>query len=165
LSLAAGRDPDDTHFIASVKRAPKNAGTTGTLTVSSPTLVDGVAFAPVVETFTFKPRATLSLTAPQTSSLPANACVKATVKVGSFDFPSIRVRLYSGSGNARVYSSAGCLTTMTEVTLKPNTSRDVWLKPVAPDVPQASLVADTSNVPNVEPTRPPTAGLTFYFMP
>jgi hypothetical protein len=157
------RDPDDTHFVASFKRAPKNAGTTGTLTVSSPTVVDGVAFTPVVKSYTFKPRATLSLTAGMTTNLPPNACVPATVRVGSFDFPSIRVRVYSGTGNARVYSSSGCLTTLSEVTLPPGGSRTVWLKTVAPDQLYASLIADTSGVPNVEPTRPPSAGLTFYF--
>ena len=165
LDLAAPRDLHNFHYLGSVRRAPKNAGTTGTLIISSPTLIDGVPFKAATEPYTFKPRATLSLTAPATTNLAPNACVPATVRVGTFDFASIRVRLYSGTGNARVYDSAGCLTTLPEVTLAPGGSRTVWLKPVAPDVPYASLIADTLGVPNVEPTKPTSAGLTFYFIP
>lgn len=60
-------------------------------------------------------------------------------------------------------TSAGCLTTLGRVDLRPGGSRAVYFKPVAADVTYASLVADTSNAGNLEVTAPAAAGITFFY--
>ncbi|HEY2993648.1 MAG TPA: hypothetical protein VGM22_12580 [Methylomirabilota bacterium] len=148
-----------------VKRAARNAGTRGTLiaTADPAFTVDGNPYPVETDTLVFRPRATLRLTALYTSNLDATSCVRATVSVGQFnEVPTMRVRLYSGTGNARVYTR-GCLSTIAYVDLPPGGSRDVYFKPVADDVTYASLVADTNNAGNLEVTAPAAAGVTFFY--